>query len=348
MRFGITWVPDDLSAFGEVARRTEEIGIDRIGVPDTQAAQYRECYVTLTHLFASTVAVEAGPVVTNPLTRHPAVSAAAIASADELSGGRAFLCLATGDTGVINLGLRPAKLAQLEEYALVLRDLFGTGRARYQGNDIRLKWVERSVPIYLAADGPRALRLAGRVADGVVVGTGFDEETVSLVRGYIAEGTRESGRTLDDIDVWYMSRVAVADHRTEALRLVSPSLAAAAAHAFRFSLTGKAVPDRYAERLLELERRYDVTVHNEPGRENPNGRLVAELGLTEYLSDRMGIVGTEQECVEKLRRLRKLGVRNVFMRPLVVDRWDFLDRWERVGQAVQGESQTAGRDVCEH
>ncbi|MGH3660753.1 MAG: LLM class flavin-dependent oxidoreductase [Micromonosporaceae bacterium] len=335
MRLGISWVPDDLGGYRELARRTEEIGIDRIGVPDTQASQYRECYVTLTHMFASTERVEGGPVVSNPLTRHPAVSAAAIASADELSGGRGFISLATGDTGVFNLGMRPAKLAQLEEYALVLRDLFDTGRAWYQGSDIRLKWVRRKVPIYLAADGPKALRLAGKVADGAIVGAGFTEEMVPLVQQYLREGAEQSGRSLDDLDVWYMSRAAVADRREDALKLVLPSLAAASAHAFRFSLQGKAVPEEHAEAVLELERRYDLTVHNQPGEDNPNGRLVEELGLTEYLADRMAVVGTEQDCVDKFRRLRKLGVHNVIMRPLVLDRYDFLDRWQRVIAAVR-------------
>lgn len=338
MKLGITWVPDDLKTFGAIARRTEEIGIDRIGVPDTQAAQYRECYVTLAHLFASTESVDAGPVVTNPLTRHPAVSAAAIASADELSEGRAFICLATGDTGVINLGLRPARLAQLEEYTLVMRDLFDTGRARFQGSDVRLKWVKREVPIYLAADGPRALRLAGKVADGVVVGMGFNEKTVPLVHRYLSEGAQQSGRSPEDIDVWFMSRAAVAEDHDEALSLVLPSLAASSAHAFRFSLDGKAVPDELTEPIRELERRYDVTVHNVPGKENPNGRLVEDLGLTHYLADRMGIVGTEQQCIDKIDRLRTLDVPNIIVRPLVTDRWDFLNRWSRVVESVHTET----------
>lgn len=335
MKFGITWVPDNLETYAELARHTEAIGIDRIGVPDTQASQYRECYVTLAHLFNHTSRVDAGPVVTNPLTRHPAVSAAAIASADEISHGRAFICLATGDTGVFNLGLRPAKLAQLEEYVLALRDLFDVGHTRYQGSDVRLKWVKRPIPIYLAADGPRALRLAGRVADGVVVGLGFLEETVPLVQKYLREGAQDAGRSVDDIDVWYMARAAVADRREDALRLVQPSLAAASAHAFRFSLNGKAVPDELVEPILELERRYDLTVHNVPGQANPNGQLVEELGLTDYLADRMAVVGTEAECVEKFQRLHKLGVDNVIMRPLVLDRTDFLDRWERVITAAR-------------
>lgn len=102
------------------------------------------------------------------MTRHPATTAAAIASADEPSGGRALLTLASGDTGVYNPGLKPAKLRQFEEYLLVLRELFEHGQADCQGNTMKLNWVERPVPICLAADGPEALRLGGKVADGVV------------------------------------------------------------------------------------------------------------------------------------------------------------------------------------
>lgn len=337
MRFGISWVPDDLGSYGELVCRTEEIGVDRIGVPDTQASQYRECYVTLTHLFAHTEHVVAGPLVSNPVTRHPAVTAAAIASADEVSGGRANITLATGDTGVFNLGLRPAKLAQLEEYVLVLRELFDTGKATWHGNTMKLKWVERPVPIHIAADGPRALRLAGRVADGVVVGLGFLGDNIPLVQQYIAEGAHDAGRSVDEIDVWYMARAAVADDRDSALDLVRPSLAAASAHAFRFSLAGKAVPEELEEPILELERRYDHGVHNVPGTDSPNGRLVEELGLTDYLADRMAVVGTEEECVAKFERLHALGVDQVVCRPLVHDRGDFLNRWGRVLGAVRSK-----------
>lgn len=341
MKFGISWVPDDLTAYGDVVRRTEAIGVDRIGVPDTQASQYRECYVALTHLFAHTVRVQAGPLVSNPVTRHPAVAAAAIASADELSGGRAVICLASGDTGVFNLGLRPAKLAALEEYVLVLRELFSQGRATFGGHELKLKWVGRDVPIHIAADGPRALRLAGRVADGVMVGLGFRDDTIPLAQRYIAEGAAEAGRSPDDIEIWYMARAAIADRREDALSLVRPSLAAASAHAFRFSLEGKAVPEELVEPILELERRYDHTVHNQPGEANPNGRLVQQLGLTDYLADRMAVVGTEQECVAKLEHLRAQGVERVMMRPLVLDRGDFLDRLQRVIGAVRDTAAAA-------
>jgi alkanesulfonate monooxygenase SsuD/methylene tetrahydromethanopterin reductase-like flavin-dependent oxidoreductase (luciferase family) len=134
-----------------------------------------------------------------------------------------------------------------------------------------------------------------------------------------------------------MARAAVGETRDEALDLARPSLAAASAHAFRFSLEGKDVPEELVEPILELERRYDHTVHNTPGTENPNGQLVLELGLTDYLADRMGIIGTEQDCIDKVARLQATGVDNVFCRPLVHDRQRFLDHWERVITSTVGE-----------
>lgn len=330
MRFGISWTPDDYSIYGDLVARTEAIGIDRIGVPDTQASVFRDAYVSLTHLFDRTSRVHAGPLVSNPVTRHPAVAASAIASAHELSGGRAFITLATGDTGVFNLGLKPARLAELEDYIRALRELFSTGKAEWQGATIGLQWVQMPVPIYIAAEGPRSLRTAGRIADGVVVGFGFRPENVEAALGYIAEGAAESGRTIDDLDVWFMSRVAVADSREDAIELARVTLAASSAHAFRFSLEGKGVPPELVDAVTELERRYDHHVHNIPGAENPNGLLVKELGLDDYLASRFGIVGTEEDCRAQIARLRDAGVRNVFSRPMALDRFAFLDRWERV------------------
>lgn len=338
MRFGINQATDDLPNYGELVRRTEAIGVELVGVPDTQAGQYRECYVTLSHALSNTTRVLAGPVVSNAVTRHPAVTAAAIASADELSGGRAFLGMATGDTGLINLGLRPVRMADLEAYILAVRELFDEGRTTWKGRTARLRWLQRPVPIYLAADGPKMLRMAGRVADGVICGMGFRPENVRRVQQFVAEGAREAGRSPDEIAIWYWTRVAVADSRDEALEMVRPSLAASSAHAFRFSLEGKEVPEDYEEPIRELERRYDPGFHNQPGPDNPNARAVAELGLTEYLASRFGVAGTEEQCIGRIRELQGHGVERVLCRPIVHDRYGFLDRWERVIAATRNGS----------
>jgi 5,10-methylenetetrahydromethanopterin reductase len=335
MRFGISWVPTDLHAYAETVRRTEEIGVDVIGVPDSQAAQYRECFVTLTHLFGHTDRVSAGPLVSNPVTRHPAVMAAALASANELSHGRAFVCIGVGDSGVLSLGLRPARLARLADYVHALRDLLTTGHAVFEGRECKVSYVAGPLPIIIAANGPRTLRLAGEIADGVLIGSGLDADTVAVLRAHVAEGAAAAGRTMDQITVSYMVRGALADTREAALDLVRPSLAGAAAHIFRSTLAGKNVPPEMAGPLAELQQRIDPAFKSIPGRDNPNGRLIDELGLTSYLADRLGLIGTETEAVARLTELNQRGVDRIVLRPLVIDRTDFLDRFERVIAAVQ-------------
>jgi 5,10-methylenetetrahydromethanopterin reductase len=332
MKFGISWIPDDLRTMGSVVRRTEEIGVDVIGVPDSQSARYRECMVTLTHVLASSDRLRAAPLVTNPVTRHPAVMAAAVASASELSGGRVFMCIGAGDSGVLQLGLKPARLAHVEEYVRTLRDLMRAGTAVYQGHEFKVGCIDvaRPVPVFIAGNGPRTLSLAGRIADGVLIGSGLDQQTVSQALGHVAAGAAEAGRKPADLEIWFMARGAIADTREAALDLARPSLAGAAAHIFRSSAEGKAVPPEFAAPLRELGRRIDPSFKSIPGRDNPNGQLIDELGLTDFLANRLGVVGDEAAAAATLRRLRDQGVQNVVLRPLVTDRFEFLDRYQRV------------------
>ena len=103
MKFGVTMFPNNLEDVARGARLAEEMGFDYVGVADSQSLA-RELYVTLGVVAAATERVMLGPTVSNPLTRHPAVAASAIASINELSKGRAFLGLGSGDRRRAELG----------------------------------------------------------------------------------------------------------------------------------------------------------------------------------------------------------------------------------------------------
>ena len=187
-----------------------------------------------------------GPLVTNPQTRHLVVTASAIASVDELSGGRAVLGLGSGDSAIYTIGAPPATVAGLEDSIATLGRLTAGEVVDRGGRPWRVHRATRRVPIYLAAEGPRTLELAGRVADGVICGLGLTPEVIALSLAAIERGARAAGRTLDDVDVWWFAKTSLADSRAAAIEPIKMALAASANHAFRFTLDGKGVPPRPA------------------------------------------------------------------------------------------------------
>src|SRR6266513_1575208 len=192
----------------------------------------------------------------------------------------------------------------------------------------------RRVPVYLAAEGPRTLELAGRIADGVIVGLGLTPDVIRLSLAAIERGARVGGRTLGDLDVWWFAKSNVADTRAEAVAPITMALAASANHAFRFTLEGKGVPLDLHEKIRALQREYDAHHHEIAG--GGNAGLTDRWGLTEFLLDRFAIAGTPDDCVAQIRRAVAAGARQFVITSFVPDRRAFVHRWMReVAAAVR-------------
>ncbi|MGH1491013.1 MAG: LLM class flavin-dependent oxidoreductase [Acidimicrobiales bacterium] len=299
-------------------RRLEELGFHGIAMPDSQSL-FPEMYVHLAVAAMATERINIWPGTTNPLTRHPAVAASTISTVDQLAGdgpdgrGRVWFNLGSGDSAVYNLGLRGARLAATADYIRAMKGLYETGEAEWQGNTIRLKWPTRKVPIYLTAEGPKTLQMAGELADGVLVGNGLQPEIVADALENIAIGARRAGRDPAEVDVWWFVKWNMDDDKQRAIHEARMTLTASANHAFRFTLEGKHIPEEYKEAILELQRRYVFSEHEQSGSEMANATVVEELGLTDYLAERFMICGPTQEFVDKLTMLNDLGVNKVLM-----------------------------------
>lgn len=327
MRLGLSWVPDNLRTYPELVRATEDAGFDLLGVPDTQASVYRETYVTQTTAVLNSTRLRIGPLVTHPLTRHPAVTAAALASLHELASGRIFGAFGAGDSGVYNLGLHPAKLETLAAYVRAVRSMLHGQPTAWRGATAKVLWPQGGVPLWIGAGGPRTLELAGELADGVVIALGTTPEAVAAAEEAIARGAARAGRDPRSIERWWWMRGSIAETYEEAVTWSLPSLASVCNHAFRFSFAGKAVPERYHEAIRQLQARYDFTAHNRFGADSPNGLLVRALGLVDFLVDRFGVVGTPRQVVERLRELEARGVTGIILRIQTPDRLRFLQVW---------------------
>jgi len=331
-RFGIVFLPESLAGFGDLCREAEDSGFDWLGVADSQSV-FRELYVALTLAALNTSRVRLGPLVTNPLTRHLVVTASAIASVDELSGGRAVLGIGSGDSAIYTIGAPPATVAGLEASITTLGRLTSGETVEREGRTWRVHRSTRRVPIYLAAEGPRTLDLAGRVADGVIVGLGLTPEVIRLSLAAIERGARAAGRTLADVDVWWFAKTSLADRRDDAIEPIKMALAASANHAFRFTLEGKGVPADLQEKIRALQREYNSHHHEIPGAANAS--LPDRWGLTEFLVDRFAIAGTPADCVAQISRAMAAGARQFIITGFVPDPRAFMRRWakEIAGQA---------------
>jgi 5,10-methylenetetrahydromethanopterin reductase len=331
-RFGIVFLPESLSGFGELCREAENTGFEWVGVADSQSV-FHEMYVALTLAALHTSRVRLGPLVTNPLTRHLVVTASAMASIDELSKGRAVLGIGSGDSAIYTLGAPPATVAGLEDSIETLGRLTSGEAVKREARTWQVHRTSRRVPIYLAAEGPRTLELAGRVADGVIVGLGLTPEVIELSLAAIERGARAAGRRLADLDVWWFAKTNVADSRAAAVDPIKMALAASANHAFRFTLEGKGIPPALHEAIQGLQRDYNAHHHEIAGA--GNAVLTDRWGLTEFLVDRFAIAGTPDECIAQIRRAMAAGARQFITTSFVPDPRAFMRRWAgEVAKAV--------------
>ena len=306
MKFGDTMFPNNLEDVASQTRLAEEMGFDYVGIADSQSLA-RELYVTLSVVAMSTERVMLGPTVSNPLTRHPAVASSAIASVNELSGGRAFLGIGSGDSAVLNLGLRPARLAELHHYIQSIREMLAGDTSEYRGDHAHVRWANAAIPVAMSAEGPRTLAMAGAIADAAIIHTGLTDDVLRDTVARIREGERAAGREEGAAGVWAFAKCNIADQRNEAIEEIKMALAASGHHAFRFTLEGKNVPEEFREAVSILHHEYQAAEHEQVG-QTRNATLTDELGLTDYFADRFAVAGTPEECRAKSRAIFDAGV----------------------------------------
>jgi 5,10-methylenetetrahydromethanopterin reductase len=213
-----------VDAFAADVARAERLGWDAAFQPDSQLRR-RDTYVLLAAAARATTRIVLAPFVANPVTRHPTVTASSIATIDELAPGRTLLGMGIGDTAVRLAGLRPARMRELEASTRLMRALLDgeeveVGAAR----PARLPH-HRPVPIWIAAGGPRTLRMAGGVADGVFIRVGTHAANIKHAVDQIREGAAAAGRDPASVRVAAVFHTVLVDDPARAL-LMGKSMAA--------------------------------------------------------------------------------------------------------------------------
>src|SRR4051812_38777062 len=193
LTFGISFAPNHPKEVADWCRAAEDCGFERVGLVDSQSI-YREVYVCCTAGLQATKSIKIGPRVTNALTRHPSVTASGLATMAELAPGRVFAGVGTGDSALINIGMRPIKLGPLGQFVTCLRALMRGEKVLYQGSELGLSWSGADIPIYVSAHGPKTVEFSGQYAEGVIYGDGVGQAIVNDGLACVAVGAGRAGR----------------------------------------------------------------------------------------------------------------------------------------------------------
>ena len=304
----------------------EDAGFDVLGTGDSQSL-WADPFVTMTVAAMHTRRPRVGVSVSNPVTRHPAVAASAMVAIQQLAGGRAYYGIGSGDSAVFNIGERPAKLAEVEEYGRAVKGLCAGETVQYRGKELVLRWLTedaKPVPLWMAPEGPRTQRLAGQIADAVILSCALTRERFERSLANVRAGAEAAGRSMDEIEIWCRVDFYLAETEQAGLEGVRFALAGAAHRQYQFSMEGKGVPEELAPKLRELVRRYDSSHHASPLTAHANAALVEELGLVDWMAAQSAIVGPPERLVERIHEVAEAGVRNLMVAQWVPDPFAFM------------------------
>ena len=308
-RLGLAlWGTEPIARLIAHARLAEEIGFESLWVIDSQLL-CRELYITLGAIAAATSRIRIGPGVTQPVTRHPSVTASAIATMQEISAGRAMLGIGVGFSSLRTLGRGPARIAELEQHVDTVRALLHGDAVTFENaTPGRLSWCEApiSVPVHIAASGPRMTQAAARIGDGAILLQGVAPNLLARGLDWVATGARAAGRDPAAVEVSCWAGIGLDDNPAAARDQVRARAAAAIKNA-----DPTLFEPAEREIVLRLQQDYEPARHASPS--SPHSRA-----LPDSLIERYALAGTPEELRTQLSRLlAQPGIGRVILTPQV-------------------------------
>ena len=301
MRFGITLKPDSSpERIVKLTTQAEAAGFTYGWIFDSHIL-WKDPYPLLALMATATQRMRLGTCVTNPVVRDPTVTASLYATLNAISGGRMELGIGRGDSSRRVLGKKPTTLARLEEAIYLIRELTAGREVIYDGKPIRLTWSKTTPAVWVAGYGPKALNLAGRVGDGVILQFA-DPDLIAWCLGFVREAAREAGRNPDSIEVMAAAPVWVSDDLAAGRERVRWFPALVSNHVV--DLLARYDPKELPEKLTAYVRPregYDYQHHAEVGSDNA-------AFVSDEIVDRFCIVGGLAQHRRRLEELRTAGV----------------------------------------
>jgi probable F420-dependent oxidoreductase len=302
MHFGITIKPDlSIDRIVGLARQAESAGFTYGWIFDSHVL-WMEPFPLLTLMAANTKNMRLGTCVTNPAVRDVTVASSLFATLNLISHGRMVMGIGRGDSSRRVLGKKPTTLENLEEFVKTFRALNSGKSVDREGVDTRFPWTNGSAPaVWVAGYGPKALRTAGRIGDGVILQFA-DPDLISWCLGFVREGAREAGRDPNKIEVMAAAPVWASDDLATARERVRWFPALVSNHVM--DLISKYKPEELPPSLVSYVKNrgeYNYLHHCEVGSDNADF-------VSDEVIDRFCLVGPIEAHRKKLETLRSVGV----------------------------------------
>jgi probable F420-dependent oxidoreductase len=305
LTFGVTVLPDPPhQRFLELIQLAEQHGFEYGWTYDSHIL-WQESYATLAVAADRTEKIKLGHFVTNPGIRDPTVTASWYATAHDISNGRMVMGIGRGDSSRRVVGLKPVKVAEFELRCAMIKDLMNGREVQWNDKELRLSWVRSELPdieMWIAGYGPKALAVAGRVGDGVIIQLA-DPQIIQWIMETARASAEEAGRDPAALKCIVGAPSHISDDLAEAREQVRWFPAMVSNHVMDLiekygwdSEIPKALTD-----FVKARKFYDYKEHSRVGAKH--GGFV-----TDEICDRFCVLGNVEQAIEKLRELESVGV----------------------------------------
>jgi len=305
LSFGVTVMPDPpYGRMIELMRLAEGHGFDYAWTYDSHVL-WQESFATLPLAADRTERIKLGHFVTNPGIRDPTIVASWYATMQDVSNGRMAMGIGRGDSSRRVVGLEPVKVADFEARCRMIKDLMNGRGVSWNGKELKLEWVRSElgeIPMWIAGYGPKALAIAGRVADGVIIQLA-DPQIIQWIMETARKAAEEAGRDPSELKCIVGAPSHITDDIADARDQTRWFPAMVSNHIMdlieRYGYDSE-IPAALTD-YVKAREFYDYKDHSRVGARH--GEFV-----TDEICDRFSVLGNAEQATEKLKELEAIGV----------------------------------------
>src|SRR5919107_3742242 len=305
LSFGVTVLPDPpYQRMIELFQLAELLGFDYAWTYDSHVL-WQESTPILALAAQATERIKLGHMVTNPGTREPTVLASAYATLHDISDGRMVMAIGRGDSARRYIGQQPVPVRRFEKALKMIKPFMNGETVHWNDKDMQLAWVREELPpieMYVAGYGPKALAVAGRIGDGVVIQLA-DPDIIQWIMGTARAAAEEAGRDPDKLKCIVSAPSHISGDIADAREQTRWFPAMVSNHVMdlieRYGEDSE-IPKDLTD-FVKARKFYDYNEHSRVGAKH--GEFV-----TDEIVDRFCVLGNVEQATAKLKELESVGV----------------------------------------